>query len=337
LNYCRVVELEKNAEGYVTGAVAVEQECGDEFRPRARVVINATGVFTDELRRLDDPLASPMIQPSQGVHLVLPRSFLGGASAVMVPHTDDGRVLFAIPWHDVVVVGTTDTPMEEPTLEPVPLEEEVEFLLTHAARYLTKDPTRGDVLSCFAGLRPLVGGGDESDTASLSRDHTLHVSRSGLLTLTGGKWTTYRKMAEDAIDHGIILGGLEPRECVTRELNIHGFHTHPERFGDLAAYGSDAPAVEELIRSDPSLGEPIHPRLRPRAGEVVWAVREEMARTVDDVLSRRTRSLVLDARAAVESAPRVAELMAGELDRGPEWVEDQVGTFREMAKAYILT
>jgi glycerol-3-phosphate dehydrogenase len=336
LNYCRVVELEKDADGYVTGVMAIEEESGAEFHPRARVVINATGVFTDQVRRLDDPAARPMIQPSQGVHMVLPRDFLGGDSAIMVPHTDDGRVLFAIPWHGVVVVGTTDTPVEDPLLEPVPLEEEVEFLLTHAARYLTKDPTRADVLSCFAGLRPLVGGGDDGETASLSRDHTLQISSSGLLTLTGGKWTTYRKMAEDAIDHGIILGGMEPRECVTRELNIHGFHTHPERFGELADYGSDAPAVEELMRSDPALAEPLHPRLRPRTGEVVWAVREEMARTVDDVLSRRTRSLVLDARAAVEAAPRVAELMASELGRDEEWVEGQVEGFTEMAKGYLL-
>jgi len=336
LNYCRVVGLEKDDEGYVTGVRAIEEEMGGEFQPQARVVINATGVFTDQLRRMDDPDAPSMIRPSQGVHLVLPRSFLGGTSAIMVPHTDDGRVLFAIPWHNVVVVGTTDTPVKDPRLEPIPLEEEVEFLLTHAARYLTKDPTRGDVLSCFAGLRPLVGGGDDGNTASLSRDHTLHVSNSGLMTLTGGKWTTYRKMAEDAIDHGIILGGLEPRECVTRELNIHGFHSHPERFGELAAYGSDAPAVEALIRSDPALAEPLHPRLRPRSGEVVWAVREEMARTVDDVLARRTRSLILDARAAVEAAPRVAELMATELGRDVEWVESQLESFTDMAKAYVL-
>ncbi len=337
LNYCRVEGLEKDGEGYVTGVRAIEQETGVEFRPQARVVINATGVFTDELRRMDDPEASPMIQPSQGVHLVLPRSFLGGTSAIMVPHTDDGRVLFAIPWHDVVVIGTTDTPVEDPQLEPVPQEEEVEFLLTHAARYLTKDPTPADVLSCFAGLRPLVGGGGNGDTASLSRDHTLQVSNSGFVTLTGGKWTTYRKMAEDAVDHGIILGGLEAQECVTRELNIHGFHTHPERFGELADYGSDAPAVDALIQSDPALAEPLHPRLRPRSGEVVWAVREEMARTVDDVLARRTRSLVLDARAAVEAAPRVAELMAMELEKDPAWVEAQVNSFTEMAKPYVLT
>jgi len=336
LNYLRVVGLTKDPEGYVTGVTAIDEETGAEVHPLARVVVNATGVFTDHLRRLDDPDARPIIQPSQGVHLVLPRSFLGGDSAIMVPHTDDGRVLFAIPWHDVVVVGTTDTPVDEASLEPIPMEEEVEFLLSHAARYLTKDPSRGDVLSCFAGLRPLVGGGDDGDTSSLSRDHTLQVSASGFLTLTGGKWTTYRKMAEDAVDHGIVLGGLEQQECITKDLNIHGFHTHPERFGELADYGSDAPAVEALIRSDPALSERIHPRLRPYSGEVLWAVREEMARTVDDVLARRTRSLILDARAAKEAAPRVAELMASELGRDAKWVDAQVESFREMAEAYIL-
>jgi glycerol-3-phosphate dehydrogenase len=218
----------------------------------------------------------------------------------------------------------------------VPLEEEVEFLLTHAARYLTKDPDREDVLSCFAGLRPLVGSGDDEDTASLSRDHTLHVSSSGLMTLTGGKWTTYRKMAEDAVDHGIVLGGLEPRECTTKELNIHGFHSHPERFGDLSAYGSDAPAVEALIRSEPALSELLHPDLRARAGEVLWAVRNEMARTVDDVLARRTRSLILNAKAAMEAAPKVAALMADELGHGRRWKKAQVASFTETARNYVL-
>jgi glycerol-3-phosphate dehydrogenase len=336
LNYVKVTKLQKDADGYIVGAEAKDQETGEILRPEARVVINATGVFTDGIRRMDDPAARPMIQPSQGVHLVLPRPFLGGDSAIMVPHTDDDRVLFAIPWHDVVVVGTTDTPVETPSLEPRPLKEELDFLLTHAARYLTRDPTPADVLSCFAGLRPLVGGGDDEDTASLSRDHTLQVSNSGLVTITGGKWTTYRKMAEDTVDHGIVLGGLEPRECITRELNIHGFHTHPERFGDLAAYGSDAPAVEALLSSDPTLAKPIHPTLRARAGEVVWAVREEMARTVDDVLARRTRSLILDARATANAALTVAELMAEELGQGSDWVEAQVSEFRERAEGYIL-
>jgi glycerol-3-phosphate dehydrogenase len=336
LNYVRVTGLVKDGEGFLTGVVAEDRETRQALNASARVVVNATGAFTDGIRRMDDPGARPMIRPSQGVHLVLPRSFLGGESAIMVPHTDDGRVLFAIPWHDVVVVGTTDTPVDEVSLEPRPLDEEVQFLLTHAARYLTRDPAPGDVLSVFAGLRPLVGGGDEEDTASLSRDHTLQVSGSGLVTITGGKWTTFRKMAEDTVDHGIILGGLEPRDCVTRELNVHGFHTHPDRFGDLAAYGSDAPAVRALLDSDPELAEAVHPRLRLRAGEVVWAVREEMARTVDDVLARRTRSLLLDARAAREAAPATARLMARELGRNQAWAKDQASEFQELASAYVL-
>jgi glycerol-3-phosphate dehydrogenase len=254
----------------------------------------------------------------------------------MVPHTDDGRVLFAIPWHDVVVVGTTDTPVEEAVLEPCPLPDEVEFLLSHAARYLTRDPGRDDVLSVFAGIRPLVGSGDGADTASLSRDHTLHISSSGLVTITGGKWTTYRKMAEDTVDHGIILGDLEPRECITRELNLHGFHSHPQRFGELSAYGSDGPEVKALLDSEPRYSERLHPHLRARAGEVIWAVRKEMARTVDDVLARRTRSLILDARAAMEAAPAVAALMAEELGRDEGWAQDQADAFRELAAGYLL-
>jgi len=336
LNYVKVTGLSKDAQGFVVGVRAEDQETGEGLEARARVVVNATGVFTDEVRRMDDPASTRMIRPSQGVHLVLPRAFLGGDSAIMVPHTDDGRVLFAIPWHEVVVVGTTDTPVEKPLLEPVPLHEEVEFLLTHAARYLTRDPGPGDVLSCFAGLRPLVGGDADDDTASLSRDHTLQVSRSGLISITGGKWTTYRRMAEDTVDHAVILGGLDPRECITRELNIHGFHTHPERFGALAAYGSDAPALEVLLESDADLAEKIHPRLTTRAGEIVWAVREEMARTVEDVLARRTRALVLDARAAMEAAPGVARLVAKELGRGGRWAKAQALAFQELAAAYIL-
>jgi len=336
LNYAPVTKLVKDADGFVTGVEARDLESDVALRATARVVVNATGVFTDDIRQMDDPEARPMIRPSQGVHLVLPRPFLGGDSAIMVPHTDDGRVLFAIPWHGVVVVGTTDTPVDRASLEPIPLQEEVDFLLTHAARYLTRDPTPADVLSCFAGLRPLVGGGSEEDTASLSRDHTLQVSSSGLVTITGGKWTTYRKMAEDTVDHGVVLGGLDPRECITRELNIHGFHTHPERFGALEAYGSDAPAVEALLASEPDWAEPIHPRLRARAGEVIWAVREEMARTVDDVLARRTRSLLLDARASAEAAPTVAKLIARELGRSSGWAKAQATEFQELAAAYVL-
>jgi glycerol-3-phosphate dehydrogenase len=334
INYARVTGLTRDADGYVRGVVATDAETGSSFMVAARVVINATGPFTDELRRVDDPAAKPLIRPSQGVHIVLDRSFLPGESAIMVPHTDDGRILFAIPWRDRVLIGTTDTPLRDVSLEPTATAEEIEFLISHAVRYLTKDPAREDVLSVFTGIRPLVSG-DSSETAALSREHSITVSRSGLLTIAGGKWTTYRRMAEDVVDHAATLAGLEPRPCVTRGLNIHGFHPTAARFGELAHYGSDAPDVEVLIRSAPELGERLHPRLPTRAGEVVWAVREEMARTVDDVLSRRTRCLILDARAAREAAPRVAELLARELDRDESWRSEQLQAFGEIVQKHL--
>ena len=295
LNYMRVTGLIKK-NGEVRGVEAVDQESGETHQIDARVVVNATGVFTDSIRKMDDPSVKNMIAPSQGIHIVLDRSFLPGDVAIMVPKTDDGRVLFAIPWHDFVLVGTTDTPGVDAELEPTPMEDELEFVLAHAGRYLVKNPTRDDVLSTFAGLRPLVGGDEDDDTASLSRDHTLHIAKSGLVTITGGKWTTYRKMAEDTIDQAATLAELEERPSRTRDLHIHGYHQH--------------------------------------ADEVVWATRNEMARTVEDFLSRRTRNLLLGADQSVEMAPKVARLMADELGHGKDWVDAQVRAFEEVAAGY---
>jgi glycerol-3-phosphate dehydrogenase len=334
VNYVRATGLLKDAGGYVRGVMAHDLESDDAFELAARVVINATGVFADGVRRLDDADAAPVIRPSQGVHLVLDRSFLPGTSAIMVPHTDDGRILFAIPWHERVLIGTTDTPVDSVDLEPHPLEEEIDFLLAHAVRYLTKDPTRSDVLSVFAGLRPLVGG-ESVDTAALSREHSVLVSRSGLVTIAGGKWTTYRRMAEDVVDHAATLAGLESRPCPTRELTIHGAHLNAEQFGSLSLYGADAPALRSLLASRADYADLLHPALDARAGEVVWAARHEMARTVDDVLARRTRSLLFNARAAVEAAPRVAQLLAEELGRDDAWMRAQVRDFTSIAGPYI--
>ena len=334
LNYARVTDI-LHRDGEVAGVRATDRETGQQYELPARAVINATGAWTDDIRQMDNPSAGSIIRPSQGVHLVLPRDFLPGESAIMVPKTDDGRVLFAIPWLDRVVVGTTDTPVEEPELEPVPFEEEVDFLIEHAGRYLSRDPDRDDVLSAFAGIRPLVGSEDADDTASLSRDHTLLISDSGLVTIAGGKWTTYRKMAEDTVDQAAILADLEERACVTRDLPIHGHHANAERFGELASYGSDASQLRELFQEADALGQSLHDALPVRAGEVVWAARHEMARTVEDVLSRRTRALLLDARAAIEAAPRVAELVAAELDRDEAWQTEQVEAFTELAEGYL--
>jgi glycerol-3-phosphate dehydrogenase len=348
VNYARVEGLLKDDDGFVCGVAVRDMEAlGDpsedsdhaseaSFEIRSRAVVNATGVFTDSVRRMDDAQASPMIQPSQGVHVVLPARFLPGESAVMVPHTDDGRILFAVPWHGCVIVGTTDTPVAEAVLEPRAFDEEVDFILTHAARYLTEDPTEKDVLSVFAGLRPLVGGGDDSDTASLSRDHTLQVSSSGLVTIAGGKWTTYRKMAEDTVDTVATVAGLDLVACPTSDLHIHGYTLNAERYGPLAPHGSDAVEIGTMVNAEPGLGDLLHERLPYVRAEVVWAARQEMARTVEDVLARRTRALLLNARAAAEAAGEVARILAGELGRDTVWQAAQASQFRELAAEYML-
>ncbi len=335
LNYVKVISLLK-AGGLVSGVAAEDLETGESFELAARVVINATGVFCDAIRQMDDPQAPALIAPSQGIHLVLDKSFLPSQHAIMVPHTDDGRVLFAIPWHDRTLVGTTDTPVKEIAMEPRPLAAEVDFLLTHAARYLTQDPTPADVLSVFAGLRPLVKSQQAVSTAALSRDHSLIISPSGLLTITGGKWTTYRKMAQDTIDQAAELAGLPEQASPTQNLRLHGWQTGVDSQSPWSVYGSEAPALLALMASEPELSARLHPRLPYHAVQVVWAARHEMARTVTDVLARRTRALLLDAAASMAIAPRVAELLAHELGRDEMWQHQQVSQFRDVAQGYLL-
>ncbi len=336
LNYAKVTALTHNDEGFIDGVSFEDVETGEKHTLRAKCVVNATGAFTDAVRRMDDADATPMIAPSQGVHVVLDKSFLPGDTAIMVPRTSDGRVMFAIPWHGQTLVGTTDTPIKEAVLEPAALDHEIDFILETASRYLAKRPTRADVLSVFTGIRPLVKATDVNNTAALSRDHTIQVAKSGLLTICGGKWTTYRRMAEDCVDHAATLAGLDEEPCVTKTLNIHGHHNHPEQFGDLYFYGSDAPAVKKLMDGDPNLAERLHAALPIYAAQVVWAVRHEMARTVDDVLSRRTRALLLNTRAAIAMAPRVAQLMAAELGRDAAWEAAQVTEFTAIAQHYLI-
>lgn len=335
LNYTRCTGLIKE-DDCVAGVEINDVEGDEKFTVRAKTVINATGVFVDELRQIDDPQAKGIIAVSQGVHIVLPKYFLPGDSAIMIPKTEDGRVLFAVPWHDHVVVGTTDTPLEEKSLEPRALEEEREFIMTHAAKYLSRDPKPEDVLSIYAGLRPLVRSGDGKDTSSISRDHSILVSESGLITLTGGKWTTYRKMAEDVIKVVETLNESESKKCPTREMKIHGWSDAEIEETNLKVYGSDASGIRELCQERPELAELIHPELPYKKAEVIWQVHNEMARTVEDVLSRRTRALLLHAKAAIESAPIVAGLMAAELERDRQWVTEQIEAFNELAAGYVF-
>lgn len=337
LNHCEVVGLVKEL-GKVAGVRARDAETGEEFEVRAKVVVNATGVYADAVRRLDRPDASPILAPSQGAHIVLDRSFLPGDAAVMVPKTDDGRVLFAIPWHGRALIGTTDVPLSETPREPRPLAEELAFLLEHAGRYLAKAPTEADVRSQFAGLRPLINAeaGRGGQTKKLSREHAVVVSDAGLVTVTGGKWTTYRVMARDAVDHAAEVAALPRKPCTTESLRLHGWTDRPaDREETLALYGSDLAGLKALIAESPEYGRKLHPDLPYIEAEVAWAARHEAARTVEDVLARRTRALFLDARACIACAPRVAAILAAELGVDGPWRERQVADFRALAATYL--
>ena len=338
VNYLKVTELLKDDENIVCGVVAKDMETGEEFKIRSKSVINATGVFVDDILKMNDPEAKKIIRPSQGVHIILDKSFLQGESAIMIPKTSDGRVLFAVPWHDKVILGTTDTPLDDPSLEPRALEEEIEFILNTAEQYLKKDPKREDVLSIFAGLRPLAAPEDSEgkETKEISRSHKLIISLSGLITITGGKWTTYRKMAEDTIDKAILIAGLPDNKCVTENMPIHGYVKHIDYKDHLYVYGSDRLKLLKMIEKEPKMKEKLHERLPFIKGEVLWAVRYEMARTVEDVLARRVRALFLDARASIDMADDVARIMAKELNYNRKWIKNQVKEYTELAKGYIL-
>lgn len=336
LNYVEVTGFTKDSQGFVDGVIARDLETGEQFQAKAKAVINATGAFSDRLRQITEPSVPAIIAPSQGIHLVCGPEFLQGESAIMVPHTADRRVLFAIPWHGHTLVGTTDTPVSTATLDPVPMEQEIEFILATAGQYLEKAPARSDVLSVFAGIRPLVKATGTVSTAALSRDHIIHIDRSGLMTICGGKWTTYRHMAEDCVDQAATLAQLPERPCVTRNLKIHGFHTSVGQFGDLAVYGSDATQLQKLILHDVRLGDRLHPALPYVKAEVIWAVRHEMARTLEDILARRTRALFLNARAALQMAQPAAELMAPELRWNQNETARQLEEFQAVAAKYVL-
>lgn len=336
VNYVRVIGIDKDTNGVARGVRVREEETEEEIEVECKIIVNATGPQSDQVRQLDQPGAKPIVTPSQGAHIVLDRSFIPRNSAIMVPRTDDGRLLFAIPWHDVAVIGTTDTPIDDVTLEPKPFDHEIDFILETVNRYLARPASRDDIKSVFAGIRPLVKAGSGGSTAALSRDHTILIDPdSGMMTVVGGKWTTYRKMAEDVVDRASVLAKLPPAECVTKSLPIHGHHADPESLGRLSCYGSDAEAVQSMI--DSGVEQSIHPRLEMTNAEVVWACRNEMARTVEDVLSRRSRSLLFDARAASEAAEKVAGLMSTELGRDESWADDQVSSFHRLAEGYTIT
>ncbi len=336
LNYVRVNSLTKTQSGAINGIVAEDLETGKSYTLKGKTVINATGVFVDDILKMDVPSGKALVRPSQGAHIVLDQSFLKGNSALMIPKTDDGRVLFAVPWHGKVLVGTTDTPLDSHSMEPKPLAEEIEFILKTAGNYLLKKPTHADILSAFAGLRPLAAPGKNTgSTKEISRSHKLIVSDSGLITITGGKWTTYRRMAQDTINRAIALGQLQPAKCITEKVTIHGGDGKAEQ-GHFAVYGTDAARIRASMKADPALAEPLHPDYAMLKAEVLWMVRQEMARTVEDVLARRSRVLFLNAETAGKLAPAVAQLMAAELGRDQQWINEQVQNFNTLVAQYLL-
>lgn len=330
LNYSPVTSLLKENDA-ICGVAAVDNETQTAFECRAKVVINATGIFSDDLRRMDQPTSSKILAVSQGSHLVLPRDFLPGDSALMIPRTSDGRVLFAIPWHDRVVVGTTDDPVPQPDYEPRAMSDERAFLIDHIERFLGRRPMPEEILSMWSGQRPLVKHSESESTAAISRDHTILISKSKLVTITGGKWTTYRKMGEDVINRSAALAGLASAPSPTAELRLHGWSDHVT--GDWQqVYGSDR---TQLAGLNSDLNKPLHPRLPFQQSEIVWAARFEMARTLEDVLARRTRALFMDARAAVEAAPLAARLLGEELGLDELWQRQQLAAFDILAQSYI--
>jgi glycerol-3-phosphate dehydrogenase len=333
LNYFDVRSFIKAGRD-IAGVMVHDTISGTDYEVKAKVVINATGVFSDSIQQLDEPGKESTITPSQGIHIVLDKEFLPGKAAIMIPHTDDGRVLFAVPWHQKIIVGTTDTLVDEILTEPLAREDEISFLIQHAARYLTKDPSIDDVRSIYSGLRPLVKN-TAKKTAEISRDHSIIISDAGLVSIVGGKWTTYRKMAEDTVNTAAVQARLPYKDSITHDLPIHGGGSYGTETGTNYYYGADIPFIEDLVKSDESLRTLIHERLPYRKAEIVWAVRNELCMTVEDALSRRTRALLLDAAAAVEAAPVVAAIMAAEFQYDESWITTQIREFNSIAASYL--
>jgi len=334
INYCGVTSLVKEGD-MITGVTAKDEFSGEEFSISAKVVINATGVFSDQIIQMDQPGSRKLIVPSQGVHIVLDKSFLNGPHAIMVPHTTDGRVLFAVPWNDYVVVGTTDTLIEQTLEEPIALEEEIAFILENAGAYMTTPPTRADVKSVFSGLRPLAAPEDNgSATKEISRHHKVTVSTSGLVSILGGKWTTYRKMSEDLINTAQSVGGLPERACISHSLPIHGYDYNSDWSNPLHVYGTD---IEKIHKLDEAGNESLSDQLHLTKNQIFWAVREEMAMTVEDVLARRSRALFLNAETTLALAPKVAKIIAEEAGHDQDWIDQQIKEFNALAQNYLLS
>lgn len=333
INYFGVEDLIKNNE-MIAGVVARDSIENKTYKIMAKGVINATGVFSDSITNLDIKKSKKTIVPSQGVHIVLDKSFLAGNHAIMVPHTTDGRVLFAVPWNNYVIVGTTDTQIEKSNIEPVPLDEEIKFILKNAGSYMKSAPTFKDIKSVFAGLRPLAAPeNNEKASKEISRHHKVTVSTSGLVSILGGKWTTYRKMAEDTVNTARSVAGLQERECITHNLTIHGYDYSSNWENPIHFYGTDIEKIENLCSEGNSS---ISEKFFISKNQIIWSIRNEMAMTLEDVMARRTRCLFLDARESLKIAPKVLEIMAKEMKKKVDWIKNESANFEKVAKNYIV-
>jgi len=333
LNYFSVTGMNKE-NNMISGVQAKDELSGKTYSIEAKVVINATGVFSDEVIQMDQRYAKKRIVPSQGVHIVLDKRFLSGPHAIMVPHTSDGRVLFAVPWNGYVVVGTTDTQIKEALVEPIAQEEEIQFILDNAGMYMTTPPTRNDIKSVFSGLRPLAAPeNDGSATKEISRHHKVIVSTSGLVSILGGKWTTYRKMAEDIINTAQSVGGLPERGCITHNLPVHGYDYNSDWTNPLHVYGVD---IDKIIKLEPEGNTSLSKEVHLTKNQVIWAVREEMAMTVEDVLARRTRVLFLNASESLILAPTVAAIMGKEMGKDSSWIATQIENYTTLTQNYLM-
>lgn len=338
VNYTEVTGLSKGEDGKLNGVSARDLIGGEEFSIPAKAVVNATGVFSDTILKMDQPDIRKSILPSQGAHLALDLSFLGGKDALMIPETPDGRVLFGIPWLGTLILGTTDTPRSDAEAEPKALEQEIDFILETAADYLVKPPTRADVRSVFAGLRPLAAPKTEgAATKEVSRSHKVVVSKSGLFSILGGKWTTFRQMGEDMVDEVLKAKKMSAKASSSAQIKLHGYTNGEAPAGHWRAYGSEAGNIQALIQDNPELGQLLHPNYPNTAAEVVWMARNEMAQRIEDILARRLRTLFMDAEAALEMAEPVGRILQQELGKDDAWREEEVAQFRAVAQGYVLS
>jgi glycerol-3-phosphate dehydrogenase len=333
INYCEAIDFIKE-NGKIVGVVVKDRLSGEEFTVSSSCVLNATGIFSDEIRNIDQPNSPAIVQQAQGVHIVVDKKHFNSAESLLIPKTDDGRVLFTVPWHGEVLVGTTDTKVEESKIEPVAFKEEINFIIGNINKYLEKPITEKDILSIYAGIRPLIKQ-DSSNTSAISREEKMVLSQSNLVSVIGGKWTSYRRMSEKVVDFLIANKLVKAGKSNTANLQLHGFlkREYVEILDDhIRQYGSDLKILKTLEGNE----EKIHPKMPFTKAQVLYALRYEQAQTVDDVLARRTRALFLNAKYAKEAAQTVAEIMAKELGKNQAWIKEQVAYFEDVAKNYIV-